>query len=407
MAEGREEVPNGASWWGSWYSSAKAKTSTVFEAVKKDLDELSTAVKTEASYVGAAIENTLKFDEEDSTVGTVKKSISTFFGQVTEALIPSLEDDETEAVLITHDGTVTLTGFQKHLADLQKNDKTYLEAPKDELIEKYKMWMEVIDQDQFTQNRLARHLASSEILNEKYVTLVPEKLPHMEFWQRYLFKRALLEDALANAEIAERKAKIEIDSTTPVSPRKNIVQTEQPKLACSENDKEEKTDSPEKEHSKSLDKELSEDDINWDAEEIPSNVELTEEEQTRLLEQYEQEIQEREKRKSIILNDPTAIEEPKKPTPKSSPEKKPQQNKKSDKNNGKQPAVDSKKKQQTQQKNTSVKQTDNKPANAKPTKQNQSKKESSLKVDKDHFNKDEISSSTSDESWEKDFDMNE
>lgn len=243
---------------------------------------------------------------------------------------------------------------------------------------------------------------------------------------RYLFKRALLEDALANAEIAERKAKIEIDSTTPVSPRKNIVQTEQPKLACSENDKEEKTDSPEKEHSKSLDKELSEDDINWDAEEIPSNVELTEEEQTRLLEQYEQEIQEREKRKSIILNDPTAIEEPKvrfwkernvlfsltwhvpqKPTPKSSPEKKPQQNKKSDKNNGKQPAVDSKKKQQTQQKNTSVKQTDNKPANAKPTKQNQSKKESSLKVDKDHFNKDEISSSTSDESWEKDFDMNE
>lgn len=114
----------------------------------------------------------------------MKKSISTFFGQVTEALIPSLEDDETEAVLITHDGTVTLTGFQKHLADLQKNDKTYLEAPKDELIEKYKMWMEVVDQDQFTQNRLARHLASSEILNEKYVTLVPEKLPHMEFWQR-------------------------------------------------------------------------------------------------------------------------------------------------------------------------------------------------------------------------------
>lgn len=36
------------------------QTSTVFEAVKKDLDELSTAVKTEASYVGAAIENTLK-----------------------------------------------------------------------------------------------------------------------------------------------------------------------------------------------------------------------------------------------------------------------------------------------------------------------------------------------------------
>lgn len=78
---------------------------------------------------------------------------------------------------------------------------------------------------------MARHLTSSEILNEKYLSLVPEKLPHMEFWKRYLFKRALLEDALAHAEMAERRAKAEIRSTQTVSPKRagEIIQTEQPK----------------------------------------------------------------------------------------------------------------------------------------------------------------------------------
>lgn len=99
-------------------------------------------------------------------------------------------------------------------------------------------WLECVDQDQFTQNQLARHLTSSEILNEKYLNLVPEKLPHMEFWKRYLFKRALLEDALAHAEMAERRAKAEVRSTKTVSPKRagEIIQTEQPKTVQSPDD---------------------------------------------------------------------------------------------------------------------------------------------------------------------------
>lgn len=86
---------------------------------------------------------------------------------------------------------------------------------------------------------MARHLTNSEILNEKYLSLVPDKLPHMEFWKRYLFKRALLEDALAHAEMAERRAKAEIRSTKTISPKRaaEIIQTEQPKTIQADDDK--------------------------------------------------------------------------------------------------------------------------------------------------------------------------
>lgn len=99
-------------------------------------------------------------------------------------------------------------------------------------------WLEIVEQDQFTQNQLAKHLTNSEILNEKYLSLVPEKVPHMEFWKRYLFKRALLEDALAHAEIAERRAKAEMRSTQTVSPKRatEIIQTEQPKTVMCDNE---------------------------------------------------------------------------------------------------------------------------------------------------------------------------
>lgn len=160
---------------------------------------------------------------------------------------------------------------------------------------------------------------------------VPNNVTHMEFWQRYLFKRALLEDALANAEIAERRSKIEINSIKSLSPRKNLIQTEQPKLTLNENDKNDENNDNNKNKSdikeqneeqqkkqqklnnpsssstlsssssdiENLENELMNDNnLNWNDEEIPNNVELSEEEQIRLLEQYEQEIQEREKKRN-------------------------------------------------------------------------------------------------------------
>lgn len=261
----------------------------------------------------------MQFQEPESTANNVKKSLSSFFGQVSEVLSPTLtEDDDTEAILITKDGAVTLTGFHKHLAELQANDDIYLVEPDLELAEKYRRWMEVVDQDQFTQQRLDKQLASSHILQEKYERLVPKEVTHMQFWQRYLFKRALLEDALANADLAERRARQEAQSSAAVTPPKTVViQTEQPKRVVDEEDvvvpvegevktaKEVMVVSGESQEGalSSIDEELSklaENDMKWGGTDFSCDVELSEEEQARLLAEYEQEIQERERKTSAV-----------------------------------------------------------------------------------------------------------
>uniref|UniRef100_A0A1Q3FXV4 BSD domain-containing protein n=1 Tax=Culex tarsalis TaxID=7177 RepID=A0A1Q3FXV4_CULTA len=404
----------GGSWWGSWLDTAKSKSASVLEAVKNDLTELTTAVKTEASSASEALGRSLSLSEPDSTVGAMKKSFSSFLGQVTEALVPSLEEEEeAEEVLITEEGAETLTGFYRHLAELQSMDTTYLEEPADELSEKYKRWMEVVEQEQFTEPRLARHLASSTILNEQYVTLVPAKVAHMDFWKRYLFKKALLEDAIANAEIAERKAKAAVASTETVAPAKVIVQTDQPK--------------------RTIEEDLIPDDIAWA--EVPefdaSNLELSEEEQARLLEEYEQEIKEREKAIASGQMDPvdealliqSDIEKTPQKTPvakatksaaaKSSPSS-------ATKKSNQQPQSASKianqktSTQQQQQKGGNAKSAGSRTGaaatvattNSKqktPAKKQQPSNE--LKIEKNHFTKDDVSSSNSDESWEKEFDL--
>lgn len=295
---------------------------SVLVAVKRDLDEISTAVRTEVTAAGSAIGDTLRLDEPESTANTVKRSLSSFLGQVSEALAPTLEeDDDAEAILITKDGSVTLTGFQKHLAELQSNDGTYLTAPDPSLTENYQRWLEIVDQTQFTQNQLAKHLSSSDILNEKYLALVPDQISHMEFWKRYLFRRALLEDALANAEIAERRARNEARSTKTVSPKAPaaIIQTQQPKKIGNADDAAPTIPSDEVDTVATgitADEqpieiatvaevtelaELDDNDIKWEADDFGGNDDISEEEQARLLQEYEEEIQEREKRKSQIV----------------------------------------------------------------------------------------------------------
>uniref|UniRef100_A0A2M4BLU0 BSD domain-containing protein n=1 Tax=Anopheles marajoara TaxID=58244 RepID=A0A2M4BLU0_9DIPT len=437
-----------SSWWGSWIDTARTKSASVLEAVKNDLTELSTVVKSEATSASEALGRTLHLGEPDSTVGAMKKSFSSFLGQVTEALVPSLEDDEeTEAVLITADGTVTLTGFHKHLAELQAREDTYLEEPADELREKYKRWMEVVEQEQFTEPRLSKHLASSTILNEKYVTLVPSRVAHMEFWKRYLFKKALLEDAIANAEIAERKAKAAAASAETVAPNKTIVQTDQPRRAIEEVEEETTPEEPSYPIA---------DDLAWA--EVPefdaTNIELSEEEQARLLEEYEQEIREREKTLSgsgigklelvdeslLVQSDIEGTPQRTKPTKAPASGSNKQQSKKDTNAKEQQRASGQKSnnQQQHQQHNkaSTQKQPGNKataqgastgsgktvnknalPANSKkgggsqPAQQSpatpaSAKKDGALKIDKNHFTKEaEASSSNSDESWEKEFEM--
>ncbi|XP_018564535.1 BSD domain-containing protein 1 isoform X2 [Anoplophora glabripennis] len=235
-------------WFGSWLNAAKNKSTEVLEFVKKDLEEFGSAVKNEASNVvsstGAVLEKTLKLDSPDSTASSMKRSFSSFLGQVNNVLNPSPDDSDTEIFIVENSETVKLTKLQKAIYDLQKDPNTFLCDPDADLSKQFHCWLEIID-DQLSDDRIAKHVNSSEVLKRQYAKLVPDIVEHQLFWKRYLFKKALLEDDIARKEALEKREQ--------------------------------------------KDKVITEENLKWDQEDFGNDIELTEEEQIKLLEQYENE----------------------------------------------------------------------------------------------------------------------
>lgn len=99
-------------------------------------------------------------------------------------LNPTPDDSDTEAIMITEGSeAVTLTKLQKAIYELQKNEKTFTQDPESSLRSKYDCWLEIIE-DQLTEERLTKQLTSSQMLNNQYLTLVPDKVSHQLFWKR-------------------------------------------------------------------------------------------------------------------------------------------------------------------------------------------------------------------------------
>ncbi|PNF17062.1 hypothetical protein B7P43_G00845 [Cryptotermes secundus] len=245
MAEER-----GGGWWDSWYKAAKDKSTEVLQFVRRDLDEFSSAVKNEASNVvsstTSALKDKLRLHEPESAANTMKRSVSSFFGQVSSVLNPTPDDEDEEAIVIHDSQPVALTKFQVLQHALVTNPDTFLTDPKMEYEKQYEAWLEILE-DQLTADRLSKLMAANPDLHSQYTTLVPDQVSHLEFWQRYLFRKALLEDQQARREAMQRRAEKE--------------------RQAAEN-------------------------FQWDQEkDFGANIELTEEEQTRLLLEYEKECE--------------------------------------------------------------------------------------------------------------------
>ncbi|XP_050297325.1 hyaluronan-binding protein 2-like isoform X2 [Anthonomus grandis grandis] len=262
---------NNEGWFNSWLSAAKNKSTEVLEFVKKDLEEFGTAVKNEASSVvssaGSVMEKTLSLESPDSTVNSVKRSFSTFLGQMNTVLNPSPDDEDTEILIIENSETHSLNRLQKALYELQKNPETYLCDPEPQIRKQYECWLEILEPDQLSDDRIAKFVNSSEVLKKQYAKLVPDIMDHQLFWKRYLFKKALLEDEIARQELLEKREQKAPEKEEPVA--------EEEEEEFVERQKQEK--------------------LKWDN----ADVELTEEEQIALLEQYEHEQKQKSPKSSV------------------------------------------------------------------------------------------------------------
>uniref|UniRef100_A0A1B6J0V6 BSD domain-containing protein n=1 Tax=Homalodisca liturata TaxID=320908 RepID=A0A1B6J0V6_9HEMI len=211
MAMENEDGGGGGSWWGSWMNAAKAKSAEVYEFVKHDLDELSSAVKTEAcavlSSTSNAVKETLQLDKPESTANTVKRSVSSFFDQMGSALSPPPEDGDEEAIIIQGSDPVFLNRLQTRIYTLASEPRTFTEDISPEQMSQFEAWLSVLEEDKMTTDKLTKHLTSCPALQENYTALVPHQVSHAQFWQRYLFRKGLIEDEEAARERKEEREK--------------------------------------------------------------------------------------------------------------------------------------------------------------------------------------------------------
>ncbi|CAK1543443.1 unnamed protein product [Leptosia nina] len=276
-ATGKQEEKPSGNWWDSWLTSAKSKSAEVYSMVKKDLDEIGSAVKSEASHVfnstSTVIGKTLKLDEPESPANAMKKSFSTFIGQVSTVLNPEPDDEDDTEVILSSGDTTMLSTYKKELESLQRVDATYI-VPADS--PHFEAWRESLESEEvITPMAAVKRLENSPILKAQYEKLVPDAASHEEFWERYLFRVALLQDRLAAASRKQPQAET-APSDDPVLahlPQPEPIQT-----------------SPKKVLSGITSETPDIDNVTWEDEDFANDVELTEEQQILLLEEYEKEI---------------------------------------------------------------------------------------------------------------------
>ncbi|KAJ2941332.1 hypothetical protein O0L34_g3532 [Tuta absoluta] len=277
-------------WWDTWLSSAKTKSAEVYSMVRKDLDEIGSAVKSEANHVfsttSTVIGKTLKLDVPESPANVMKKSFSSFIGQVSTALSPENDDEDDTEVILSSGDTTMLSTYKKELEALQRVDATFIVPAYSAEFDAWLASLETGGEPVIAPSSVAKRLDSSPLLKEQYNRLVPDAVTHEEFWERYLFRVALLQDRLA---AASRKQPADVtddpvlahlplqsvDCTPQQSPKK---QPSLPSAVPSVVDSDSPYETPDIET------------VAWEDEDFANDVELTEEQQILLLEEYEKEI---------------------------------------------------------------------------------------------------------------------
>ncbi|CAB3364537.1 Hypothetical predicted protein [Cloeon dipterum] len=204
--------PAGGAWsWGSIFQAARDKSAEVMEFVKRDLDEFSSAMSNQASNVvsttATVLKDKLKLDDEESTAGSMKKSISSLLGQVNEVLNPQPDDEDEEPLVIQGSEPVSLSPFQKKLVDVANDASTFLLDPAEDktLAPQFQAWLECQEENSLNTNRLTKLLSSNAHLKANYEKLVPEEISHLQFWQRFMFHKALLEDEEARQQAKQKR----------------------------------------------------------------------------------------------------------------------------------------------------------------------------------------------------------
>ncbi|KAK0410830.1 hypothetical protein QR680_005348 [Steinernema hermaphroditum] len=204
---------SGAAWGASWLTSAKQKTMSTIELMKKDMNEFREAVQTEAVAIASATADsmkqqaqqfhhdaTVKSEEKTSEAEETKTSEGTSGGGFGFGWMKTIVDSvKTLGTIDTTDGEDEFTEKlssnkilrkstldQCRLNQIQTNEETFTVPPNSNL-DLYKQWLREFKIEEYDAEINAL-LSYNPRLREMYGRIVPAVVDNHSFWNRYFFR---------------------------------------------------------------------------------------------------------------------------------------------------------------------------------------------------------------------------
>jgi len=217
-----EENSGQSSWWGSsWLQAAKTKSVEVFDTVRKDVNDLAQSAKhksvevmdyvrkdfdefsqtiqeevsSTASSVSTVLKEKLKIDETGVTAASVKKSVTSFFNQVSDAFyIPPEDDDE----------PIFLDRLTAIIYTMGCDPSTFLVDPDEEGFEAWQASLNLESQ----KDDIDALLTNNEKLRKLFDEMVPSKVPESIFWARYLYRIHVAREKETKRQLIRKEAQV-------------------------------------------------------------------------------------------------------------------------------------------------------------------------------------------------------
>ncbi|CAI9727356.1 Hypothetical predicted protein [Octopus vulgaris] len=185
MAESEPQPANG--WFSSWIQSAKEKSSTAFEFVKRDLAEFSTVIQSDTSKAVSMTRSTISENLKAENAVVAKSKMQESFSHFLHGISKALEVVELPESINGTDETKTAVydRAQARLHAIQVDPGTYCNPPSS--TDKFTEWLKTFELEN-EKGSISELLVSNANIRALYTNLVPTTVSHTEFWHRYFYK---------------------------------------------------------------------------------------------------------------------------------------------------------------------------------------------------------------------------
>ncbi|XP_069126162.1 BSD domain-containing protein 1-like [Argopecten irradians] len=180
MADGKDD---GGSWWGSWLQTAKEKSVSAIEMVKKDLADYTCTMQQDTTQVMAITSEKMK--EMQAKEGAPRYGFASFLEDLTKSLVVEAEDKYDKPIPVpTTDPMFDRAKARLHA--VQVDPGTYCNKPAGDP-EAFQEWVKNFSMDE-VKGDVSELLVSKVEVRALYTKLVPSEISHADFWQRYFYK---------------------------------------------------------------------------------------------------------------------------------------------------------------------------------------------------------------------------